>query len=1097
MPSTLSYLDAARLLGEDDDQLLRRLDMLASGALLGIAPAVPAVLALFDAKTELFRLGHDLIRRLREQRSGLGRYDRTQRLAAAHTVLVVAAYFETLADADLPVRFADLELTKSEQIAIAGQSAPPDAGSLVEEVLAAGATLPTPHGAHETYARDLESYYGRLSGHIEQFLTGLFVWDSLTTAVRDRAVEAFRQLPPAAVRRYREHVRSLAADFPEVAVWVGMLEHEATRDAVRDLEPSLVRLARGLEQLSCGRVPQEQVRSLARAHRAVLSRPIAESGDLPPDLAVPSLQTAYLTPLYRVTDVDPQGGPSNEAWWEHIEIRDDLEEFLVRYLTCTRATEVPILVLGQPGAGKSVLTRVLAARLPPGDFLAVRVPLRDVAAEQDIQGQIEQAIHQATGERLAWPALVRSSPGALPVILIDGFDELLQATGVRQTDYLTRVADFQRREADQGRPVAVVVTTRTSVADRARTPAGTLLLRLEPFDPPRITAWVDMWNATNAASFTRVGIRGLDTDTVLSHLEIAGQPLLLLMLALYDADGNALQRSASNLQRTELYEQLLVSFARREIIKSRPASTPQEMTGAIEQEMRRLSIVAFAMFNRVSQWVTETDLDRDLVAIFGAAPVRDAADMRSPMHSAELALGRFFFVHRTQARRDETSIHTYEFLHATFGEYLVARMTSQVALDTMARDRAATLPAGGTDDELMYALLSFASLSARRPVVEFLEAMAVDLPDVTRQHLVRLLIRLLGTAGLPRAGRAFESYQPRQRTVSARHAAYSANIFLLAVIVGRSVRASDAFGSTQDDTIEAWHSQTLLWQSQLGTEFYSMVQMLALDRIWDERGERDVRVTLDYGVTEPDPVDPLWTYNITDRRGWHVWNYTDQEYLRRRVNFVCGGHADVMMHALEPVLDALGRYGVARFYNIVPDQPDLAKSVARAAIDAWLAATDEGGSGDREDVYLRCARMCIRDELAWANDSEEPRRLTALLLSALSADSHASRDLAATVLEMLVLRAEWPIASLTPQLARCILTYLLRDGSVDTGHERLVTILASLDPQHVDPDVRRRLNVRVGELTLTPPPKWIVIEQAAPPHPGFGNQEPGTSPPQR
>jgi hypothetical protein len=33
------------------------------------------------------------------------------------------------------------------------------------------------------------------------------------------------------------------------------------------------------------------------------------------------------------------------------------------------------------------------------------------------------------GERLDWPTLARSSDGALPVVLLDGFDELLQATG--------------------------------------------------------------------------------------------------------------------------------------------------------------------------------------------------------------------------------------------------------------------------------------------------------------------------------------------------------------------------------------------------------------------------------------------------------------------------------------------------------------------------------------------------------------------------------------------------------------------------------------------------------------------------------------------
>ena len=33
--------------------------------------------------------------------------------------------------------------------------------------------------------------------------------------------------------------------------------------------------------------------------------------------------------------------------------------------------------------------------------------------------------------------------------MLDGFDELLQATGVTQTDFLLRVLAFQEREADQ------------------------------------------------------------------------------------------------------------------------------------------------------------------------------------------------------------------------------------------------------------------------------------------------------------------------------------------------------------------------------------------------------------------------------------------------------------------------------------------------------------------------------------------------------------------------------------------------------------------------------------------------------------------------
>ena len=44
----------------------------------------------------------------------------------------------------------------------------------------------------------------------------------------------------------------------------------------------------------------------------------------------------------------------------------------------------------------------------------------------------------ATREHLTWPDLVAAAGDALPVVMLDGFDELLQATGVSQSDYLEK-----------------------------------------------------------------------------------------------------------------------------------------------------------------------------------------------------------------------------------------------------------------------------------------------------------------------------------------------------------------------------------------------------------------------------------------------------------------------------------------------------------------------------------------------------------------------------------------------------------------------------------------------------------------------------------
>lgn len=148
-------------------------------------------------------------------------------------------------------------------------------------------------------------------------------------------------------------------------------------------------------------------------------------------------------------------------WWKKQEKVPDIEAFLAGYLTLPQACWSPLVVLGEPGSGKSKLTQVLAARLPERDFLAIRVELGDVAAESLVQEQIEQAIYRSPGERVSWLDLTEAAAGTLPVVLLDGFDEMVQASGVNRYDYFEQIRDFQRRQLQIGHPVAVIVTSRT------------------------------------------------------------------------------------------------------------------------------------------------------------------------------------------------------------------------------------------------------------------------------------------------------------------------------------------------------------------------------------------------------------------------------------------------------------------------------------------------------------------------------------------------------------------------------------------------------------------------------------------------------------
>jgi NACHT conflict system protein len=989
MGKTLSYADAARLLGGPDSRIVTALDAVTGGIMLALVPALPAVLGLFDAKAEFIRLSLDLVRGGDDR---VSRAARTQRIEAAHAVLVVTAYFEALAAADLPFRFADLALTRTEQETLARTDR---LGALT---LHTGLPLPRPYESAEHFRERLFVYYAALSAGVVSFIDGLAVGDRLSGAGRRRTDEVLLDLPAQAVDRYDELTLRLAAEFGEVALWSARRDHAATRAEVRTLGSAMSELHRMLSGISTGRVPDERRTALAAAYRAALDRPIVESADAPPGVEIPTLAQAYVQPLFRTAVLEPGVRPSDERWWATQPIRPDLVEFLTAHLTSTQATVAPLLVLGQPGSGKSVLTKVLAARLPAADFLPVRVILREVPADAELQDQIEHAVRAATGERLEWPPLVRSAPDALPVVMLDGFDELLQATGVSQTDYLVKIAAFQRREAEQGRPVAVLVTSRTSVADRARAPEDTVAMRLEAFDDDRVTAWLATWNAINAGK----GRTPLPPAAVLRHRDLAGQPLLLLMLALYDADDNALQRLAGELGRGELYLRLLRRFAEREVAKHRPGLSDRDRDQAVDKELDQLSVVGLAMFNRGTQWITETELDADLAALFGPPAAADRHGLRAPLGAAEITLGRFFFIHRSRASRDDGELRAYEFLHATFGEFLVARAV-WLALQEAAALEAASAFALGTavvPDARLHTLLSFAPLSTRVSILGFLAELADALPAAEQARLAELVLRLFRQVHEPRPA---PDYRPRQLSVPARHAAYSANLVLLAVRLAGQVTGADLFGADAD-RVAAWHSEALLWRSQLSSEDWSGVaDVLALERLWDG-DRRDIRLELATGDIQPPPIDPAWTYDLPSPESRvDVYAQHSPVVLTRKGYLQTGNLDDVALHALTPIFADLG--SAVNTYSGSPTGEYV--SAAHALLDAWLLPLRPATEEERRRLYLRCIGMAM-----WLVVDEQAR-YARVLLDRIATDTEVTPavtyEVVQFVADTLKLTASWEV----------------------------------------------------------------------------------------
>lgn len=843
MPRTVGFADAARLLGGAESRLLTWLDKLLTAGLTAAAPATGGVtLSLFEPKNQLVTELAQLRRRSVDRLNGVNGRTRGEVMTAAHTVLLVSAYFDTLAETPwLAGREAGWRSADQTRLLL-GQVPAVAQEKIVAELLGTPPPVPTPGVPREDFAVAAVEFFAAPSRDLVRFLSGNAVWDQMSENDQ-AALELFvnRELPRAALRRYDGYVIQLAGQSPEFLCWTLLNEFQATRHdlhgrlrevviALAEAKTGLAGLTAALPGLGSPAGSPRRWTELANRYAQDLDLPILSPGDhgAPVGMTIPTLGEAYVNHAFRAISYDPERHrPHDDGWWESIPVREEIQGFIAACLADPAATTQPLLLLGHPGSGKSVLSRVLAARLGAAGHPAVRVDLRRVPADAPIHRQVSEALALALNRTVDWADLADSAgSSALPVLLLDGLDELIQSSQASRSDYLEQVADFQRTEAARGRPVVAVVTSRTMVAHRTRIPPGTTVVRLEPFNLERIGRWLATWNTRNADFFRQAALQPLARETVLRHPDLARQPLLLLMLALYDADGNALQREREPLANADLYERLLRSFARREVRKHHPDATDDETAELVERELEQLSIAAVAMFNRDSQVVSEPDLEDDLRALRGRTGPRGTGGGRRRLTEAQLLIGRFFFVHASHSTyriEGEQPLRAYEFLHATFGEYLVARLATRTVTETYADTgrprRGLAMAATRTDDSLLTALLSFQVLTMRAPVVEFLRHLlgAVGRSD-DGQRLADQLVEALANSGYAYDPGGFAGYQPRDLELITRLAIRSANlVILLLALRGGEVDYRTLFPDAEDPA-DRWRRLSSFWQATLDTK---------------------------------------------------------------------------------------------------------------------------------------------------------------------------------------------------------------------------------------------------------------------------------------
>lgn len=829
--SPLTYAGALALLGKHDHPLLEKANTLLGGAILAGTPvAGPTAWAFIEPKNELIDVAKSLLDTAKNRMLGTSGYERRELLTAAHTVLVISAFFDGVAEA-LGANYRLLKLTDEEKLLLTGA---PTSGerTFIWQILSIDIELPS-------VDRELgliNRRFRNLASATVEFIRGLAIGDQVTGGSETFAMA--QRIVDRAEARYRDAYLRFAVDVPEFALWISWTSDAAILESLRatradivallsDNSNALTKLHDLLKLAAPGALPG--VRSnrelLAATARGVLGKPLLRfnAGENTPNITFPTVGQGFVTPRFRFASYGKNSLPASDLWWSIAAVRTDLDAFLAAHLASADSAELPLLILGDPGAGKSLLTEVLAARLPTGAFTVFRVELRDVTADKKVPQQISEAMSEALDKDVQWGDLTEECHGTIRVVILDGFDELVLATGVTRSAYVEEVVDFQRKELDRERPVAVIITSRTLVADRARIPLDCLMIKLEEFGDEQIEAWLREWNRANIAT---PGFRALAVDEVTHHRDLSRQPLLLLILAVYAADLGAERLDSQDLSGARLYQRLLDTFVRRQVDKSLTPQTRGQVSDRMAYHRWQLGMTAFGMFNRGLQHITEAELEADLAAFVPNTTNRERVSFDAQLSEAGQTISSFFFIQSSSATEGRGRRQAYEFLHSTFAEYLIAEHTMQLltALADQFAKSSETFPLRDVpDDDRVFALLSHQALAKRWPITQFTGQMYVDLDPDQQQNFRVVIIELLRRASTRQEQRKYERYEPTPYNIIRRLANYTVNLTTLLVMLPDKALSPIDLAPPESNPVSWWQSMVSLWEAGLDSAGWASI----------------------------------------------------------------------------------------------------------------------------------------------------------------------------------------------------------------------------------------------------------------------------------
>jgi len=405
MPKDITFNEVCKFLMKDDGSLID-----ATGHLLGAAlvcsplvfgPVALPALGLLGAKKQLIDLGKTLFSKITSKKD-TDYLARTKRMEMAYGLICYTAFFDAL-DRILPDDLRKkIELQSKEK----GQKLKEDEiDEMFEKMkgpLNDSLSFPHPTSSLEELKSNLSKLYLHMANGFGEYVEKLSIYKKEDEKIFNILRQIIDKLPEEAMSQFEDQYYELARKYEDFRIWIDIKEKRADHETRSKYMKEFKLLAQHSDekmdigfnklQKTVHAMPdifreiraKNVVEALKNRYDHIIKQPIIDEKDIPEDdrtgLFFPKISEAFIPQSYRIlrhTSKNKDIHLEKEETWDNLDRKNNLEAFLLKFLSSPYSIEAPLLILGHPGSGKSLLTKVLSARLMSDTYTPIRIPLRD------------------------------------------------------------------------------------------------------------------------------------------------------------------------------------------------------------------------------------------------------------------------------------------------------------------------------------------------------------------------------------------------------------------------------------------------------------------------------------------------------------------------------------------------------------------------------------------------------------------------------------------------------------------------------------------------------------------------------------------------